>query len=84
MEIVSTSETSVNLLEITMGNVPEDKHLHEHGRENLKSQHVQGYKFSAENLTSPERQATLIALIPSSHIWCNTNSEPYDYIRTIR
>jgi hypothetical protein len=37
MEAVSTSQTSVNLYEITRRNNPEDSRLHNRRRENLKS-----------------------------------------------
>jgi hypothetical protein len=37
MEAVSTSETSVNIRQITRRNIPEDSHLHSRRRENLKS-----------------------------------------------
>jgi hypothetical protein len=36
MEAVSTSETSVNFLETTRRNIPEDSQLHARRRENLK------------------------------------------------
>jgi hypothetical protein len=38
MEAVSTSETSVNIYQTTLRNIPGDSHLHTHRRENLKSQ----------------------------------------------
>jgi hypothetical protein len=37
MEEVKTSETSVNLYEITRYNIPKDSRLHTRRRENLKS-----------------------------------------------
>jgi hypothetical protein len=37
MEVVSTSETSVNFYETKQRNIPQDSHLHTRRRENLKS-----------------------------------------------
>jgi hypothetical protein len=37
MEAAETSETSVNFYQITLRNNPEDNHLHNRRRENLKS-----------------------------------------------
>jgi hypothetical protein len=37
MEAASTSETSVNFYQTTRRNNPEDSHLHNRHRENLKS-----------------------------------------------
>jgi hypothetical protein len=37
MEAVSTSETSVNFYQISERNIPENSHLHNRRRENLKS-----------------------------------------------
>jgi hypothetical protein len=37
MEAASTSETSVNFYQTTRRNIPEDSHLHNRHRENLKS-----------------------------------------------
>jgi cell division protein FtsL len=38
MEVVSTSETSVNFYHTARRNIPEDSHLHTGRREDLKSQ----------------------------------------------
>jgi hypothetical protein len=40
--VVSTSETSVNLNQTTWRNNPEDSHLHNRRRENLKSYYQNG------------------------------------------
>jgi hypothetical protein len=40
MEAVRTSETSVNVCEITRNNIPEGSHLYSHHRENLKSHKI--------------------------------------------
>jgi hypothetical protein len=37
MEAVSSSETSVNIYQVTRRNIPEANHLHSRLRENLKS-----------------------------------------------
>jgi hypothetical protein len=38
MEVVSTTETSVNFYQTTRRNTPEDSHFHTRRREKLKSQ----------------------------------------------
>jgi hypothetical protein len=40
MEVVSTSETSVNFYDTTRRNIPEDSRLHTRRRENLKSHYL--------------------------------------------
>jgi hypothetical protein len=37
IEAASTSETSVNFYQTTQRNIPEDRHLHNLRRENIKS-----------------------------------------------
>jgi hypothetical protein len=46
MEAESTSETSVNFYQTTRRNNPEDSHLHNRRRENLKSQTC--FKFAVD------------------------------------
>jgi hypothetical protein len=49
MEAGSTSETSVNFYQTKRRNIPEDSHLHNRSRENLKS-HVNAlFSFSPPN-----------------------------------
>jgi hypothetical protein len=40
MEAVSTSETLVNIYQTTWCNIPEDSHIHNHCRKNLKSHKI--------------------------------------------
>jgi hypothetical protein len=42
METANTPETSVNFYQMTRRNIPEDGHLHNRRRENLKFHPVQG------------------------------------------
>jgi hypothetical protein len=44
MEAVSTSKTSVNIYQTARRNIPEDSHLHNLRRENLKS-HITEIRF---------------------------------------
>jgi hypothetical protein len=43
MEAANISETSVNFYQTALGYNPEDSHLHNHGRENLKSYLEEAY-----------------------------------------
>jgi hypothetical protein len=43
IEAVRTSETTVNIYQTTLRNIPEDSHLHTRRCENLKSQSVTGW-----------------------------------------
>jgi hypothetical protein len=39
MAAISSSETSINIYQTSLRNIPEDSDLHTCGRENLKSHH---------------------------------------------
>jgi hypothetical protein len=49
MEVVCTSETSVNFYQTTRRNIPEDSHLHTRRRENLKYHLLNYNDHSAQN-----------------------------------
>jgi hypothetical protein len=52
MEAISTSEMSLNLYQPTWCNIPEDSHLHNRRRENLKCHQVEQQLRSCRYLSA--------------------------------
>jgi hypothetical protein len=68
MEAVSTSETSVNFYQTTRRNIPEDSHLHNRRRKNLKSK-INSERKTCKILGSHGGEDFDVGLVGCNAVW---------------